>query len=223
MFSAVASKYDRLNRILSFNQDRRWRQQAVAVAAIRDNAKILDLCTGTAETAIEFGEKCSGCRIFGVDFSLAMLEKAESKISRLGFGRQINLVEADILQMPFRAGYFDAVSISFGLRNLADYRKGMGQISAMLKKGGCAVILEFSPSCGSFFGKAADAYIKILLPLFARVCGGSKQSYGYLASSISSFLCPQEILDCMAAEGLVNLKRKDLGLGIINAYYGEKP
>ncbi|MBF0483116.1 MAG: ubiquinone/menaquinone biosynthesis methyltransferase [Candidatus Omnitrophica bacterium] len=222
LFSSIATRYDALNTILSFNMDKKWRQKTVDGVTIKHDAKILDLCTGTAETAILFAKKYKACEIDAVDFSHPMLSMAKEKITKLGFSERINLVEADVLNLPLTSNYYDAVSISFGLRNVGDNQKTMAQIFTFLKKGGVAFILEFSPAPGNLFGKAANFYVKKILPGIAMMCGGSKQAYGHFASSISTFLAPEEILVLMASAGLKELRHQNLFLGVVNFYSGKK-
>ena len=222
VFSSIAPYYDFLNGVLSFNNAKLWRKKSVDTVLIKEDAKILDLCTGTAEIAIEFAKRKSACQVFGIDFSWEMLKKAKDKISKLKLEKRIYLVEADVFNLPFQAEYFDIVSISFGLRNLVDYRKGVSEIVNMLKEGGQVIILEFSPPPNSVFGRVINFYLKNMIPLIAVMFGGSLDAYNYLSSSISTFLYPEQILDCMDSAGLKNLCLKKMSYGVINSYYGEK-
>ncbi len=222
VFSGIAPYYDLLNHILSFNSDKLWRKKSIATAGIKENAKILDLCTGTADIAIECAKRKNTCQVFGVDFSGEMLKQAQEKINRLRLEKQIHLVKADVFKLPFHSDFFDLVSISFGLRNLMDYSQGMEKITNMLKKGGRVVILEFSPPEDNAVGKPYNFYLKKMVPLVANICGGSLDAYQYLSSSISAFLYPQQILNRMELAGLKNLSMKKMCFGAVNAYYGEK-
>ncbi|MDO8662040.1 MAG: bifunctional demethylmenaquinone methyltransferase/2-methoxy-6-polyprenyl-1,4-benzoquinol methylase UbiE [Candidatus Omnitrophota bacterium] len=222
VFSGIAPYYDLLNHILSFNRDKLWRMEFIATAGIKENARILDLCTGTADIAIECAKRKNACQVFGVDFSEEMLKQARDKINRLGLEKQIYLIKADVFKLPFHSDFFDLVSISFGLRNLIDYSKGMEKMANMLKKGGKVIILEFSPPLDNAAGRVYDFYLKKMVPLVALICGGSTAAYKYLSSSISAFLYPKQILNCMELAGLKNLSMKKMCLGVVNAYYGEK-
>lgn len=222
IFSLVAPYYDFLNHILSLNKDTGWRDRAVSSGAIYKNGKILDLCTGTAETAILIANKYGGAQIIGVDFSHSMLRMAKVKIDKLGLDERIGLVEADALNLPFNNSSFDAVTISFGLRNIPDCRKAMNGISNVLKTGGKVIILEFSPAPKSLPGKFAGFYIYHMLPWLARLFGGAKEAYGHLSESIKVFLTPEEIIKCMESAGLKNIACQNLYCGIVNAYYAEK-
>jgi demethylmenaquinone methyltransferase/2-methoxy-6-polyprenyl-1,4-benzoquinol methylase len=222
VFSGIAPYYDLLNHILSFNNDKLWRKRLVDVSAVKANSKILDLCAGTADISIEFAKRERSCRVFGVDFSGLMLNKAGEKIKRSGLSKQISLIEADVLNLPFKAGYFDVVSIGFGLRNLIDHRRGIVEAANMLKKGGRFFILEFSPPDNTVLGRAYTFYLKRMLPLIARIFGGSLEAYRYLSSSIAAFIYPKQILNFMEEAGLKKVYYKKMCGGIVNLYSGEK-
>jgi demethylmenaquinone methyltransferase / 2-methoxy-6-polyprenyl-1,4-benzoquinol methylase len=222
VFSGIAPYYDLLNHILSFNGDKAWRKRFIARAQIKENSRILDLCTGTADIAIECAKRKKDCQVFGIDFSSAMLREAREKINRLRLEKQIHLLKADVFNLPFHPDFFDVVSISFGLRNLIDYSKGIIEMVNMLKKGGKAAILEFSPPSGNFIGKAYNFYLNKIVPLVANLCGGSPEAYKYLSSSINTFFYPRQILDCMGSAGLKNLHMQKMCFGAVNSYYGEK-
>lgn len=222
MFSEIAPYYDILNRALSFNSDISWRKRSVDMLRLKDDAKILDLCTGTADIAIECARRHSACRVFGVDFSPVMLEKAAGKINKLGLKDRIHLIEADLFDLPFRGGYFDAASIGFGLRNLTDHPGGISEMANAVKAGGRVLILEFSPPHESLTGRAYDIYLGSIVPLFAKIFNASPDAYGYLSSSIRSFIGPEEILGHMRSAGLKNLSSRRMCFGAINAFCGEK-
>jgi len=222
LFSGIAPYYDFLNHILSLNGDKSWRKKFIAGAQIKENAKILDLCTGTADIAIECAKRKATSQVFGVDFSWAMLKKAQEKITGLHLEKQVHLIQADVFKLPLHPGFFDLVSISFGLRNLTDPVKGITEIGKMLKTGGRVIILEFSPPADNLAGKLHSFYLNKLVPLAAKICGGSPDAYKYLSSSIKAFLYPAQILNCMESAGLKNLHTRKMCLGVVNAYYGEK-
>lgn len=222
VFSDIAPYYDFLNHVISFNMDKLWRKRLVEISEVKAQARILDLCAGTADISIEFTRKERSCRVFGVDFSASMLNKAGEKIKKSGLANQISLIEADVLNLPFKAGFFDIVSMGFGLRNLVDRRQGVAAAARMLKKGGQVFILEFSPPENTILGKAYAFYLKKILPLTAKILGGSLNAYKYLSSSIATFVYPQQILNFMQEAGLKKLYCRKMCGGIVNLYSGEK-
>ncbi len=121
MFSKIAHRYDLLNHVLSLNIDRYWRKKLVRAAELTGSAKILDACTGTGDVAIAFARALPECGVVGVDRSEGMLAIGRGKIDRIDFAGRVRLQEADVLELPFDDGEFDAVSVAFGLRNLTDY------------------------------------------------------------------------------------------------------
>lgn len=222
VFSKVAPKYDFLNYILSFDNDRVWRKELVNISSVGDNAKVLDLCCGTADAALEFSVKADSAQVIGIDFSHEMLKLGQSKIKGFGLEEQIRLIEADVFALPFKTGNFDIVSMAFGLRNLSDHRKGIREMVNMLKTGGRVVILEFSPPANTGSGRVLNFYLKNILPFVASIFGGFGYAYKYLSSSIAGFISPEQILNYMEAAGLKNLRFKRLTFGVVYLYYGEK-
>lgn len=222
VFSGIAPYYDFLNHIISFNNDKLWRKRLVDISKVKADMKILDLCAGTADISIAFAIRERFCRVFGVDFSPVMLTKAGEKIKKLGLSNQISLIEADVFNLPFKAGFFDIVSMGFGLRNLVDHRQGVIEAANMLKKGGQFFILEFSPPDNTVLGKVYTFYLKRMLPLIAKIFGGSLNAYKYLSFSIAVFISPEQILNFMQEAELKNLYCKKMCGGIVNIYSGEK-
>lgn len=222
IFSRIASYYDFLNRILSFNSDILWRKKFISGAYIRENALVLDLCTGTAEIAIECARSKKRCLVFGVDFSYAMLAEAREKIKLARLRNRIHLINSDVFNLPFPPESFDVVSVSFGLRNLVDYYIGLKEMASMTKKGGQVIILEFCPPTDNIIGKAYDFYLRIILPFIARIFGGKLGAYRYLSTSINTFLSPVQIMNYMGMVGLKKLSTRKICFGIVSAYYGEK-
>lgn len=222
IFSSIASYYDFLNHILSFNSDTLWRRQFISGAYIKENALVLDLCTGTADIAIECARSREKCKVFGVDFSYAMLSEASKKIRLAGLENRVHLIRSDVFELPFLPESFDVVSMSFGLRNLVDYSRGIKEMVSMAKKGGQVSILEFCPPSSNIMGKAYDFYLRIILPFIAFIFGGKPDPYRYLSSSIGSFLPSVQIMDYMGMAGLKNLSTRKICFGIVSSYYGEK-
>jgi len=222
LFSHVAKKYDFLNHLLSLNVDKRWRMELVSQAAIRPGNRILDLCTGTSDIAIEFARRDFEVEIIGIDICDEMLDIGRQKIKSAGLVRKIKLLKADVLNLPFYNDAFDIVSIGFGLRNLLDYRRGISEMVRVTKEEGKVLILEFSLPQNALLSSIYQFYLKTILPPIGGVISGSKTAYEYLSSSILNFTEQVEILELMKDSELQNLYFKKLTGGIAILYRGER-
>lgn len=222
LFSRIAAKYDFLNHLLSLNIDKRWRRKLVKCAGVKPGDSILDVCTGTGDIAIRFAQSDGVGGIVGIDLSEEMLSIARRKTKRNGFEGKIKLLKGDALNLPFDDGSFGIISIGFGLRNLADHKRGISEMVRVLKDGGRLAILEFSPPQGLIFGMVYRLYLNIIIPTVAGIISGSASAYRYLPTSIANFLEPEEIMKLMEAEGLKKLCSKRLTGGIAYIHRGEK-
>jgi len=222
MFSSIARRYDLANHLLSFNRDKKWRKRLVAVCAPKPGDKILDVCTGTADLAIEFARSGINAEIIGLDLSKQMLDVGRNKVQRSGLQEKIKLQEGHALQLPFADESFDIVAIAFGLRNLPDLREGVTEMSRVLKESGRLAILEFSVPQNALFRRLYLFYLAKIMPLFGGAITGSRIAYEYLYASILEFPDRQGILEWMRNAGLKNLKTFTLSFGIATIYLGEK-
>lgn len=222
MFSEIASRYDLLNHVLSFNVDRLWRRRMVRMAGLPEGGRVLDACTGTADVAIKFAQQYGDAKVCGLDRSPGMLAVGREKIERKGLGGRVTLYEGDVLDLPFSSATFDAVSIAFGLRNLPDCAGGIAEMSRVLKPGGRLLILEFAPPSGGIYLKGYRFYLRNVLPLVGGVVSGSRRAYSYLASSIDNFFSADTTLTMMTASDLVKLTSTKLAGGVAYIYQGEK-
>jgi len=187
MFSAIAPRYDLLNRLLSFSFDQSWRRRTARLLAPRLAApasRALDLCCGTADLALALSHVSAGS-VAGVDFAHPMLVHAAAKVA--AEQRKVLLAEADALRLPFADGCFDVVAAAFGFRNLANYQQGLREIHRVLKPGGEIGILEFALPEKGFFAALYRFYFRRLLPAIGRVVSGVRGPYSYLPASVEKF------------------------------------
>ncbi len=222
MFTSIAPRYDLLNHLLSFNVDRLWwRKTARSFASIlkRDDASILDLCCGTGDMTLallrQVGESTG--KILGVDFSHAMLERANQKSA----GKPLRWVEADALRLPFQDERFDLITAAFGFRNLADYDAGLREILRLLRPGGECGILDFGEPRG-LIGKLYRVYFKQVLPAVGTVVSGVKGPYVYLPASVERFPSPEEMLGRMRRVGFREASWTPYTFGIAGLYRAKK-
>jgi len=230
MFTAIAPRYDLLNHVLSFNIDRVWwRRTARQFTEIlmRPETRILDLCCGTGDMTLALSrqKRKSSAKIFGADFSHAMLQRALLKSSsKNGKGEdpaQPRWIEADALTLPFPKEHFDLVTSAFGFRNLADYDAGLGEILRVLRPGGECGILDFGEPKG-LIGSLYRFYFKQVLPIVGTLISGVRGPYAYLPASVERFPEPEEMLARMRQAGFREASWTPYTFGIAGLYRGKK-
>ena len=219
MFSEIAPRYDLLNRVLSAGVDRAWRAALVKAALEKGPVRILDLATGTGDVALLLKRAAPGAEVIGGDFALPMLELARQKARRAGL--DIPFVEADALELPFPNGYFDAVTIAFGFRNFADYKKALAELYRVLMPKGRLCILEFPPPPRSGFGRMYRFYFTRILPFVGGVISGNTSAYRYLPDSVERFPDPPTLAAMMTRAGFSTRYRLFTG-GIAALHIGDR-
>ena len=210
LFSGVAPRYDLLNRLLSFGIDRNWRRDVAAGLALNPQARVLDLCCGTGDLALEMAGRANA---FGCDFTWEMLVRARAKSERLG--RTLRLIAADALRLPFPDGAFDAATVAFGVRNLEDLTGGLGEFRRVLRPGGRLAILEFSHPTHLLLRLPYWIYLNGFLPWFGRLVSRRKGAYFYLATSIAGFPEPEEVSGILERQGFAEVRFRRLTGGIV--------
>ena len=226
MFGNIAARYDLLNHLLSFNIDRGWRRllvQSLQPVLRQHEALVLDLCCGTGDVLLEF-QQSSRARVIGADFCHPMLVQAQRKIR----ARRLTnpLLEADALVLPLADQSIDAVAISFGFRNLANYRGGLIELHRVLKPGGKLAILEFSHPRNPLVRWAYGIYSRFILPWIGGLISGSREAYTYLPESIGKFPDAESLATFMAQTGFVDVRYQLLSAGIAALHLadsGERP
>lgn len=222
MFSRIARRYDLLNHLLSLNIDRSWRRRLVANSGLAPGGRVLDVCAGTGDVAFAFARRAEPSEIVCVDLSREMLDIGAGKARRRNLDGLIRFVEADALRLPFDDGRFEAVSIAFGLRNLPDYAAGVSEMRRVLAPGGRLLVLDFAPPSRDLYRKGYSFYLGRLVPLVGGAVSGSREAYGYLASSVGEFLARERVMDLFQKAGLKNVSAKPMTGGIVFLYIGEK-
>ncbi len=222
MFSAIAPRYDFLNRLLSAGYDRAWRRQAVAATALPREGILLDVCTGTADLALEAARQFPDARIVGVDFSRPMIALGAAKIGGARLTDRVRLEVAQAEALPFADGSFDAVTVAFGLRNLPDRLPGLREMCRVLRPGGRAVILEFTTPPGALLRRAYLWYFHRVLPRIGRLVSGHPLAYSYLPASVADFPSPEGLAGWMRDVGLHDVSYRLLTGGIVAIHVGVK-
>lgn len=216
MFDGIARRYDLLNRILSLGIDGLWRREAARLALATGATEVLDVATGTGDLAFELARRAPHASITGVDFSGEMLAIARNKAARRGRG--VSFAHADAQALPFADASFDAVTIAYGLRNLEEPGRGLGEFRRVLRPGGRLVVLEFPPPPGGLWGALVRLYFTRVLPLVGGLVSGSREAYTYLPGSVMTFTAPQALADRMLAAGfgIVRYRLQSGGLSAVH-------
>lgn len=213
MFSRIATRYDAVNHLLSFNRDRRWRSRAARFVN-GTHGRVLDLATGTGDFAVALARP--GRTVVGADFCLDMLAGARRKDpgARLSAG--------DAMALPFPDGTFDAVTIAFGVRNFADLPAGLSEMRRILRPGGLAVILEFSQPAGAA-GRAFRVYSDRVLPWIGGLLSGSPDAYRYLNRSTRAWPGPEALAAVLRGAGFVDVAATAMTFGVVAVHTGRRP
>src|SRR5215204_4076210 len=222
MFSGIASRYDLLNHVLSINIDKRWRRlvrRQLQSVLDRSDATVLDVACGTGDLSIEL-KRGAKANVIGSDFCRPMLSIAGEKSNELGLS--IPYVEGDALNLPFVDARFDALTIAFGLRNLASFSDGLKELHRVLKPGGKLVILEFSSPVIPGFRGLFRFYFTRVLPRIGGMVSGSRGAYEYLPDSVSRFPDQKALVKMMSQTGFADVEYKNLTGGIAALHIGTK-
>ena len=222
LFGTVHQRYDLLNHVLSLYLDKGWRKSLVGQAHSMHLKKILDICTGTGDLAVEFAKRYPSAQIIGIDISDQMLKIGQEKINKSGLDGRILLQQSDLFHLPFKDKVFEVVSIGFGFRNLHDFRGGIKEMTRVLKKDGLLLILELTLPQAPFLRKIHLFYLSNILPKIGGLISGSKSSYEYLSSTIMRFPKKDEVIEFLKAEGLKEVQHIALSGGIASIFKGVK-
>ncbi|HSZ26188.1 MAG TPA: bifunctional demethylmenaquinone methyltransferase/2-methoxy-6-polyprenyl-1,4-benzoquinol methylase UbiE [Cytophagaceae bacterium] len=221
MFNNISHRYDLLNRVLSFGIDIYWRKQAVTILKKHRPENVLDVATGTGDFAIA-ALKANPKKIIGIDISEQMLAVGREKIKNLNLSDKIELLIGDSENMAFQDNFYDAVIVSFGVRNFENLEKGMSEIFRVLKPEGLLIVLEFSIPKGYFFRNIYNFYFKIILPLVGKIISKDTAAYKYLPDSVNAFPYGKAFTEILTKTGFKNTKCKELTFGVSSIYTGLK-
>jgi demethylmenaquinone methyltransferase/2-methoxy-6-polyprenyl-1,4-benzoquinol methylase len=217
MFDGVAKRYDLTNTVLSFAQDGRWRRKTRDALKLRPGQRVLDVAAGTGVSTAELAK--SGANAVASDFSIGMLRAGKKRGDR----KHLPFVAADALRLPFADASFDAVTISFGLRNIVDVPAALAEFARVTKHGGRLVICEFSTPVIPGFRQLYLNYLMRLLPWVARRVSSNPDAYVYLAESIRMWPAQQELARTIAEAGWAEVHWRNLTGGILALHRGERP
>lgn len=229
MFGEIAGRYDLLNHLLSLGVDVYWRWRMVRLIPPRGDAPLLDVCTGTGDLALAYARAAAGASaVVGSDFTPEMLQVAMRKAARENTRPRsvtpLTFVSADAQALPFADGQFQIVSVAFGLRNVADPRRGLREMIRVCQPGGRVAVLEFSHPRNRWFGAVYRCYFRHVLPRVGQWISGSRQeAYHYLPESVGEFPCGEELAAMLRDCGLTDVQYRPLTCGIATLYWGTRP
>jgi demethylmenaquinone methyltransferase/2-methoxy-6-polyprenyl-1,4-benzoquinol methylase len=223
VFDSVAKKYDIMNDLMSLGVHRLWKRFAIEIVGARPGQKVLDLASGTGDLAAKLVKAVGGDgRVIASDINASMLGEGRERLLDAGIAGNLDYVLASAESLPFESNYFDAVTISFGLRNVTHKDKALKEMYRVLKPGGRLVVLEFSKPVAPGLAPIYDAYSFKLLPLMGKLVANDAQSYRYLAESIRMHPGQEELKQMMRDAGFDQVDVFNLTGGIVAAHRGFK-
>ena len=221
MFDQISPRYDFLNHLLSLNSDVLWRRRAAG--KLGPARRVLDVCSGTGDMAFEI-RRATGAEVVGSDFALRMLEIARLKARRRSIEARVRFQQADTMRLPFRDATFDAATVAFGIRNVADSARGIGEMARVVRPGGRVVILEFTLPSNALLRIGYLFYFGRVLPRVGRMIARSEiDAYRYLPDSVSRWPRPDEVKAQMERAGLRDVAYDLVFGGVAAIHVGTRP
>ena len=221
MFDTISGNYDKLNRVISFGIDLKWRKKVLKMVADKIPNSILDIATGTGDLAILM-TKTNAEKIIGLDISDGMLEIGRQKINAQNLTDRIEMVLGDSEKMPYDDNTFDAITVAFGVRNFENLEIGLAEILRVLKPNGIFVILETSVPVKFPFKQGYNFYSKNILPLIGKMFSKDNVAYGYLSESASFFPFGEALNNILRKVGFIDVVDMPQTFGVATIYSASK-
>ncbi len=221
MFDAIAPRYDFLNRLLSAGIDKRWRARAIASLALTGRETVVDVCTGTADVALE-ASGGGAARVIGVDFAGAMLTLGMKKVRAAGQAGRILLARGDAMRLPLADASVDAATVAFGIRNVQRPEVGCAEMARVLRPGGRLAILEFGVPRIPGIRPLYLWYFTHVLPRIGRLISGHTGAYSYLPASVGTFPPPETFVTLLRQAGFSDIRAVPLTMGIVYLYVARR-
>jgi demethylmenaquinone methyltransferase/2-methoxy-6-polyprenyl-1,4-benzoquinol methylase len=222
MFDTISGNYDGLNRVISLGADVKWRKKVVQMVVDTNPNSILDIATGTGDLAISFAQNSKASKVVGLDLSDGMLSVARRKIEDSSLNDRISFVKGDSEALPFEDNSFDAITVSFGIRNFENLEKGLSEIFRVLRPNGIFVILETSVPGKFPWRQGYFVYTKGVMPIIGKVFSKDKVAYSYLSESASVFPHGEALNNILRKIGFIEVENKPQTFGVATIYSATK-
>lgn len=221
LFSRIARRYDLINDVQSLGMHRFWKRRLIRLAGIRKGERALDLCCGTGD--VTFALSRAGARATGLDFTQAMLDEANRrKPGEVAGPFEVQFLQGDALHLPFADASFEVVTISYGLRNLADFEAGLREMHRVLCPGGRVLVLDFGKPENRMWRWLYFTYLKLAVPVFGRVFAGDWAAYAYILESLKHYPAQQGVETLMRRVGFAETRILHLVGGMMGMNLGTK-
>ena len=218
MFDEVSTHYDRMNAVLSVGNASLWRVATTRAVNPKSGERILDIAAGTGTSSVALTK--TGAHVVAADFSEGMIKVGKE---RHGDNPLLDFIQADATALPFADGEFDAVTISFGLRNVVEPKKALAEFSRVTRPGGRVVICEFSTPPLAPLRAGYFAYLNRVMPTVAKLASSNAQAYDYLGESIAAWPNQEELSAWLREAGYTSVAYRNLSFGIVALHRGVKP
>jgi demethylmenaquinone methyltransferase/2-methoxy-6-polyprenyl-1,4-benzoquinol methylase len=219
MFGQISDRYDLMNRLMAFGQDRAWRRQAVWAAELPPAGFLLDVGTGTGDIALEALQENSALKVMAVDFCPQMMQVGRHRPG----GLKIFWCQADALELPFPDAIFDAVTSGYLVRNVTDVHQALKEQMRVVKPGGRVVCLETSPANRNALRPLVLFYLKFVIPLLGHLIARNRAAYIYLPKSTQKFMTPDQLAVIMEGVGLKGVSYRRFMMGTMAVHVGVRP
>lgn len=222
MFDTISGNYDGLNRVISLGTDTSWRKKVIKMVAAAKPNSVLDIATGTGDLAIKFATETGASKIIGLDLSEGMLSVAKKKIEGKSLSEKLEFVKGDSENLPFEDNSFDAITVSFGIRNFENLEKGLSEILRVLAPKGLFVILETSVPTKFPWKQGYYVYSRAVLPVIGKLFSKDKVAYAYLSKSASLFPHGEKLNNILRKIGFIEVENKPQTFGVATIYKATK-
>ena len=221
LFASIARRYDFINDLQSFGLHRRWKSRLVRLASVNGASRALDVCCGTGDITQRLAR--SGAQVTGLDFSAPMLDVARQRNAAGNTsGSRLEFIQGDAQKLPFATDSFDAVTVGYGLRNLASWETGLAELHRVAKPGGRVLVLDFGKPDNALWRRIFFAYLRLCVPVFGFVFCRNAGAYAYILESLQHYPAQNGVAAHMRALGMKQVRIINLLGGMMSINYGEK-